>query len=346
MKQYVWVIIMSLLLSSCGEKRKSKKTFRSYSIPTQIDQQLSGEVVLESDRIGNFYDIAITDDYYVFLGYYSDTLVHVYTKKDLSPYLVGLRESKRPTFEFPSFIKYNYENKGEKNVIDVWDNDMRNIKHYQLNDASSAPYLVTSAKPFTEKFRASNSCSITRDEIYGVAFSPSRPATYYSFNEKAGYYHVVPYPVIPGFTSTETNRTLYSGSICVNEEKGVIVAALRFVNSVNFYNLNCDIIEAPAFGESYIYPVESYKNEFDIQKSTKCFIDVASTDKYVYCLYDGTADYSANSTIVIFDWDGNHIKNLKADRNLRKIAVDKKDKNILSIATNKTGEREVVMYPL
>lgn len=346
MKKYLFVTIIAFLFVTCGKQTSKRERFGSSSISVKIDKQIKGEVLLDKDKVHNFYDISITDDYYAFLSYYSDTLIFSFNKKDLSSYLFSLRDVKRPTYEFPSFVKYNCNNKGRKNVIDVLDNDILQIKHCCLEDALSSPLMTITTSALPAGYIPSNSCSITKDEYYLVAYFPTKSGNFYSLNETTSYYQVKPYPVIPGFRSQDTNKALYTSSICVNEDKGVIVAGLRFINGINFYDLNCDPTKAFIFGDHHLFPTIGINDNTPIQGNVKHFIDVASTDKFVYCLYDGTVDYSAPSTIVIFNWDGKHIRNLQTDIPLCKIAVENNDKTLIGIAINKNGERVVMKYNL
>jgi hypothetical protein len=89
---------------------------------------------------------------------------------------------------------------------------------------------------------------------------------------------------------------------------------------------------------------EITNQEVDIYNSLKCFIYIFGTDEHVYCLYDGSYDYTAESLIVVFDWEGNHIGTLKADRCLKQIAVNNSETEITALAANDSYGRDVVVY--
>lgn len=84
----------------------------------------------------------------------------------------------------------------------------------------------------------------------------------------------------------------------------------------------------------------------DAEQSKKCFIDICSSDQYVFCLFDGSTDFTGNSVIYVFDWNGKHKATLQADRNLRKIATEKSGKYLLALSPNDQGGRDVVKYDL
>ena len=86
------------------------------------------------------------------------------------------------------------------------------------------------------------------------------------------------------------------------------------------------------------------RNEIDIRNTTKCFTYIYGTPQYVYCLYDGSSDFTAKSQIVVFQWNGKYIATWEADRYLQAIAVDKNDKYILAISSNKNDGQDIVKY--
>lgn len=345
MKKYIPVIcLLTTAFISC-QKEKTRKTFQSGSIPT-LTVHVSGEVIYKGGDDCHFYDIAITDDYYAFLNHYSDTLVQVFRQKDMSPYKIGLREEKEPLFAFPSFIKKNYKSKA-KNHIEVWDNNSFSIKEMGLDDNKNNPVISYSVIPFSKEVIPCSNIHLTEKEFCATPYLSIKDMVFYSYNRETGYYYVPPYPVIPNINPAHSDINPYVGCISVSEEKNRIVAALRYINTVNFYDLNCDIFNASAFGDTYVFPeYDAISNFFNLERSRKCFIDICSTDKYIYCLYDGTVDFSASSIIVIFDWDGNHIRNLQTNKNIRQIAVDASDTYIMAIISNETGTRDILKLEL
>ena len=121
---------------------------------------------------------------------------------------------------------------------------------------------------------------------------------------------------------------------------------MRFVNLILFYDLEGSLTQVTSFGKSKILPLQKGENQVDVINSTKCFIDIYGTPKYVYCLYNGASDFSKASTIVVFKWDGTHISTLKSDRFLRNIAVDKDDNYVVALASRSDGGTDVVKYKL
>lgn len=86
--------------------------------------------------------------------------------------------------------------------------------------------------------------------------------------------------------------------------------------------------------------------QMDVLGTTKCFIDIFGTDQYVYCLYDGSADFSNLSTLLVLSWDGQLKKRLNFDRSIKRIAVDPSDRFLVALALDESGALDVVKYSI
>lgn len=64
------------------------------------------------------------------------------------------------------------------------------------------------------------------------------------------------------------------------------------------------------------------------------------------CLFDGTTDFTGNSIIYVFDWQGKQKGRIAADRNLRKIAIEKVGDYLLALSPDEEGGRNVIKYNL
>ena len=87
MKQLLCLLTSLSVFFACSTPN-SKDSVKT----TDITGELSGEVIFAGQGIHNYYDVAITNDYYAFMDYYSDTLLQIRSKKDLSLHGIGERE--------------------------------------------------------------------------------------------------------------------------------------------------------------------------------------------------------------------------------------------------------------
>lgn len=346
MKKYLLLSLLFLSLAACKNKKEDLPF--SYHISAEANKQLKGEVLLAGTGHPCYNDLQVTEDYYVLLDAYGDTLLYVYNKKDLSLSRIGLNKEEKSPFLPPYIVKYDYRNKDKKNQLTIWDNKAFTSSVYDLDRLDSLSHLSGSTSRLHTDQVYSRFCVITEKEIYGIPLTTGKKDVgFYSFNPRAGYYYVPAFPVMIGADKAFMRSNIYAPVLGVNEERGRIVAPMRYINTINLYDLNCDRIRSVTFGQDLIFPVLSESDgSHDMEASTKCFIDVTSSDRYIYCLFDGTNDYSSRSLIVVLDWEGRHIQTLQADRNLRHIVLDTDGTHLLALSGNQTGIRDLIRYKL
>lgn len=345
-KSLIIAFLVSLLLVACQQK-KGKGNF--YNLSTEITKEISGEVIRPDNGYCLFYDIAITNDYFAFLDYDSDTLLQVFNKKDFSLHLIALRETDTFGISHPAFVKYDSFNKDKKNTVTIWNNDAYCLKRIDLDNTTAAPFATeeVGTLPLSQIGSYCYNPCITPKYLYAAPYAPGKASVFFSDNPTGGVYSVPAYPPLEKFLPENILKEAYASDLVVNEEKERIVAALRFVSSINFYDMNCDIQGAACYGDYYTIPIADITGKFlDAEHSTKSFIDICSSERYVFCLYDGSTDFSLPSTLVIFDWDGNPIGNFRTDRSLRKIATDPSGTYLIGLAANENERRDIVKYKL
>lgn len=343
------MIMVCLLFISCNGANDHIKI---NMIKINSGDSLLGETLLEGDSLSNFYDLAISDDYCLLLSY-GDTIMKMFTLKDIGkPLDCILKRIDSEELQHPFFVKYNYQTSGEKNLFTIFDNKLSCFNQILINEDSSIvlkekiPYPVV-YNPNPSPILSSMDLSITKDNIYGVPVERYKRALFYSFNKDSGYTWIKPYPpLIDGYQKCNISE-IYITNLCVNESQKTIVSALRFINAVQFYSTEGELKNAITVGDSYSFPSKDSSGMFlDLLRSPKYFINIYCTSRYVYCLYDGSANYTNDSIIVVFRCDGKHVMTFNTDRSLRKIVVEKNDKFILALAANEKEGRDIVKYTL
>ena len=107
----------------------------------------------------------------------------------------------------------------------------------------------------------------------------------------------------------------------MNERQNSVVAALRFFNQIDFYDLKGTYQRSFTYGKEPIVPLlKKNDTQVDVLGTTKCFIDIFGTDRYVYCL--------------------------NFDRSIKRIAVDPSDGFLVALALDESGALDVVKYLL
>jgi len=86
----------------------------------------------------------------------------------------------------------------------------------------------------------------------------------------------------------------------------------------------------------------------DMEKSTDSFLSGTASKKFIYLLYSGKPrSHNKGSKVFVFDWNGNRIKILELDQEVKAISIDREDRNIYAITINdKTLNSEIIHYVL
>ena len=333
MKYILLICSFLFMVFSCQDKT-------DYSIAIKSDKQLNGRIQFSKDESCYFYDIKIIDNFYLFLDERSDTVLRVYKQGNTSyPYENLCRSSENDKLWMPSFTKEIHNNLKDTKITFLVDNNQY-YKSITLNNNIK----INISKLLDLKNMFCRDFNITSKEIYATPVSRYNKNPYFFFNPDSGYYWVDPSSSIEEIMPKD--NLSYTNTICLNENQNTIVSAYRFTNYVSFYGLDGTLKTTVKFGETSVIPiVNPDRDEIDVRNTPKCFTYICGTPQYVYCLYDGSSDFTAPSKIVIFQWNGKHIATCQADRNLQAIAVDKNDKYILAIASNKDGQ-DIIKYDL
>lgn len=334
MKSIVRFIILMTLFNACIEQAIK------HTIPEDADKNLKGEI-WQAASGKSYTDLQITDSHYLFADKEADTVLYALDKKNPQKgYIYGLKDNSPEEFHSIEFVKSNTRYPVIKDAVWLID-DKRLLKQIKCS-VDSISILQSIQLP--NALDRSYDYNFTKDEIFGVSTMGYLNSPYYFFNPDSGYYRVNAYN-IPQKKYKRT-RYAYMTNLCVNEKKETVVSALRFFNSVQFYNLRGEIKQIISFGEVPIAPQTYSADALDFDDSIKCFIHTYGTDKFVYCLYDGSLALNQLSKIVIFKWNGKHVKTIQADHILKKIAVDPSDTFLLALASDNEGEQIVVKYNL
>lgn len=334
MKTTVWIIAFAFVFTACQKKPLT------YAISVDATESVIGEVwQAQSDK--SYTDLQITDSYYLFADKEADTVLYVYEQKDPTQIsMYGLQGNGAGQFCSVEFVKSNTRYPSEKD--DVWlVDDKRLLK--QVHCQADSLYIIQSILLPSALDRSAD-YNFTKDEIFGVSTMGYLNSPYYFFNPDSGYYRVDPYGI--PLKEYKENRYAYFTNLCVNEKDKVAVSALRFFNSVQFYNLQGEIERVVSIGDAPVMPRNDSGNSLDFENSTKCFIHIYGTEKQVYCLYDGSLELNQLSKIVIFNWNGDHVKTIQTDHMLKKMAVDPSDKYVLALASDGKNGQIVVKYDL
>lgn len=350
MKKYFLIVPVIAFLFSCVEERK-RVTVQLSIVP---EKHLQGEVICKGGNRLNYYDLTLTDDYMAFLDYDSDTVLQIYPKDNLYTCAQSvIREVvNKEQYTPPFFINYNYTDKDYPNAITIHDSDRQQVTQFLIpsngqNDTiQSQTVHLSDQRTEYQELIFTHDLSITKEEVYAAPFYGRNGFLFYFFSSDSGFYWVDAYPPLTDKKLSMHTDILYFPILQVNEQKGSVVAGLRYINSLQFYDMRGNLTKDIILGDHYVFPQPDGMKLHNWQNSIKYITAIAKGKKYVYCLYNGSADFSNPSTIIVFNWKGKHITTLKMDKGFRKIAVDATEKYLYGIVLNEEGGTDVLRYTL
>uniref|UniRef100_UPI003FF0242F hypothetical protein n=1 Tax=Parabacteroides distasonis TaxID=823 RepID=UPI003FF0242F len=279
---------------------------------------LKGNTLLEG-RADKWYDeVGLTDSYLILLDRKSDTIIQVFKKEDLSHlHAFALKGYGAVYFSNPEFMKSNTKETARKDEFWIVDNQLTFNKMQVLAD------------------------SLRFDRKY-ILIPELVPSTHYNVTTKEIY----AVPIV--------EKNVYGPFCYANREEGIywvespkVARTYRFCKHIAFYDLKGTYQRSFTYGKEPIVPLlKKNDTQVDVLGTTKCFIDICGTDQYVYCLYDGSVDFSNLSTLLVLSWDGKLKKQLNFDRSIKRIAVDSSDRFLVALAQDESGVLDVVKYLL
>ena len=338
MKKYLNFLTALLIFYSCD-----KDGVRISNISETDVINITSITLQESDSSRYYYDLRATESYFTFLDDKSDTIIRIYKKDNPNElYNYYIKKEKNILENKIQFLKSNTRYTTNKNQI--WIKKDASIKTINPENSSEELLSASASYPFSN-LPPSVDFNLTKDEIIAAPLSINYPynSPYYLYRPDSGYIRAEIYRH-PDLAYPKT-QLAYLTCLIVSEEEKSIVSAQRFMNDVLFYDLRGNLHAVATFGKGHIIP-EIKDETVDMNTSGKFFIYICGTKKYVYCLYDGTTDYTANSKIIVFDWNGKHIKTYQTDRCLKQIAVNETDTEIIALATNELHRRDVLCYKI
>ncbi|MDR1116557.1 MAG: hypothetical protein LBL33_10535 [Tannerella sp.] len=321
----------------------NREGVRVVNISVNNTKTISSVTWQEADSGRFYYDLWATESYYTFLDDKSDTVMRVYKKDEPGKiHNCHVRKERSILDSRPQFLKSNTRYPAENNRLWIVDS---HISVKTLNPDNPAGQILS--PPVSYPFRTlphSTDYNLTKDEIYAAPLNEAYSSPYYFYRPDSGYFHVELYQR-PGTDYPKAGLACLT-CLTVSEENKSVVSAQRFMNDVLFYDLAGNIRTVASFGDGHTVP-EIKDNTVDMDRSVKCFIYICGTRNRVYCLYDGTTDYTAKSKIVVFDWTGKHVTTYQTDRCLKQIAITSDDTRIVALAANEQhGGRDVVLYDI
>lgn len=322
-----------LFFLSCQPKTGN---FQS-SEPIKMD--LSGKVLIQSSKLNDPWDIALSDSV-IFIG-----------NKKMHPLL--------ETYTINGDVGLKYVNskidsigKGVIGRLNVLDNqllvsDLFSGRVFTLNKKTGNLDSLSSIKIKDKNLLLSKDLIVSSSEHHmggRITLYDRRNNTYKQnlFSLPTKYKDSI---------SDAMNLSIYSSLIEMSPNGKIVVAATMNADMLDVINLenqeqriyHYSKPESVVFDEIRGIPVYYFTS-----KSKMGYTDLAVTDKYIYGLYSGKPmeERSVSSVIRVFSVDGKRTYILNTDKQIKRIAVAKDNKAIYAITLNEKNTPEVVKFDI
>ena len=313
--------LLLMYISSCRQDFVDGKTYTS-----TIVNHLDNESYIHALKVKDGYSFLLDDK--------NDSILRIYRNEELRyPVRYLLKGTGENGLQKPSFCKEIAE--APYKGIRMLDNDSY-LKTIDPDTDSLVSFVC-----FINGLWNNTDYNIMSGEICALPFSPHKNYPFFFYNETNGYYWADPDKDVA--KSLQRKPVAYSTSLVLNEKKKSVVVAYRYTNHISFYNLEGILKKSFFTHKNKVTPIATHDG-INIEASRKCFIETYGTEKYVYCLYDGSVDFSDNSRLYIYTWDGKPKGTILLDRNIRTFAVSEDDSFIIAVSRSKQDGQDILKY--
>lgn len=330
------ILILVIFLSSC----KEDYCIKDYLI-TNADNICLNSSILFSTSNGSSYfsDLKITQNNCIISDSESDTIFRAFRNNDFSTQLLFTKSGNEHQIN-PYNLSFTAEVKDKNSENDVLFIDgNRSLNSMAINNDRIINHEISGQMPLPYTL----DYNISSEYIYGNQKDGGSMYSFYFYSPDSGFYWIRPADKIRRICN---DPLVCSNNLCINEQKNTLVAAYRYVNFISLYDLDGELKTTIQIGVDIAKPYIRKDLGIKPEKTKKYFIDIYGTTRYVYCLFSGSYDYSTNSKVFIFKWNGKHIKTLQLDHPISKFAVDDKDSFMICITSNHSGGQDIIRYDL
>ena len=333
-------LTLSIFTISC--KKNNLKAFE-FKIKNDINKDekfkiKTGDVELmslKSEKIfGLFTEIAVVDSLLICGNLRSPKLVNVYSLNsgNLLNELIGRGESESEGLSVSSI----YTNKNF-----IWIYDITLSRFFKINPSiKKGDSLATSKIGLSKILKNSFSPSVINDSLFFATTYSMDNYRYLYASPKKILKQVGKLPEVENTEYlTDIPKTKFPNKAYIFKAKSIkhpsenkIAILYNKADRIELYS-NDKLIKIVQNKDSFNTIMQVTKNAEggysveDSEKTKYAYLSTSSTEKYIYALYSGSNDTSSNR-VLVFDWNGQFIKELSLDRKVCKIFVNPKN-NIL-----------------
>jgi len=238
--------------------------------------------------------------------------------ESFSPHASGLKNGKLWVFDFTM-----------RKIIET---DLINLEEKEIR----LPYYFNHIEILNEKENIGNVLSNSNFKFQKIDKQTGKLISEFGVFDK-----------IPEGINDELLHEYFQSSFSISPNEKKLVSVYRWHDAIEIFDL--ETLESKLF-----YGAGNINNDFGLVigetgdlildrggDMVQCTVDISVTDNYIYKLFSGitesVVDYFYCNTVLVYDWEGNPIKQIQLDRKVMSFSVSPDDSRLYSFDVN-TGE--------
>jgi hypothetical protein len=334
----LFLLIISGIIISCNSNAKTRIAYK------QNTTQIKGEFLPLDFLVGSPNDIVCRDNLLIYYDRYERKLLSVIDLNNNQ--LVGryISEGNGPGEAIAPLFLLSFP---QKDVLYTYQRNMATISLFTLPDFKIKKNLSIHSSTPWRPFEMQR----MKDYYAGIGiFDKGRFSIYDPEGKLLQTGGTYP------FEGEEMERIsafmLYQGVFCASPENNYLVLGCSLSDHIAFYEIKEN--EIILLKEYASYDVKArYKGQlFVADECLTHYVRAFGTTAYCYMLYSGETYAKKNQNIhsgnyiIVFDWQGNYVKTLETDHEIKTFYVDETHGLIYATALNNDGEYGIMKFKI
>lgn len=334
----------TLLIGACSsEKAGHEVKYISDALTDSVRTEL---FLSEDNGLGMYYDICADDSFLYCADLKNDSILKVYPQIT-NPTIAGYATKGQGPEDviFPFFTRETRQPGKRVKLVDIYGGSIKEVKSGLSKQPARIQFNSTKlpAIAMPEHFAETDSC------IYATAVD-DKGFMFYIYNKNNQKATNIEYwedkeELVKKY-SEEAVPFLLTGTICLNEERGLICRCMQFINCLYFYDLQGNLLKEVVIGKERKMPKEGKPENLGFPGNNQYSHYVTGTNSHLYILYSGEEDSYSSDKVLILDWDGNTQRMIQTDKEIARIAVTPDERYIYATVGTEEGGTDVVRFAL
>jgi len=152
------------------------------------------------------------------------------------------------------------------------------------------------------------------------------------------------------------NAKLYASAVAINPKLDKLAMVTYSAGMIDLIEIkDKELLPIWSYNEFYPTGIKAYPMGGEIvpmhtEKSRKGYIDVCTTDDYVYALFSGKVSAEKklkySSVVRVMNWQANQFFEINLDRDIKRFSVSQDNRQIYGVSKNENGKPEILVFEI